>query len=480
MAKKQPKVKIDNIDIQLAIKGAKIELARREFFFYCQLKAPKFYADDREYLKTLCEEMQRFRDSDEDILIINMPPRHGKSFTATNFVEWILGKNIKEQVMTGSYNEDFSAEFSKEVRNTITKLSDGDEIVYSDIFPNTRIAQGESQAKKWALVNGFKTYLATSPNGSATGRGASYIIIDDLIKNAYEAHNDISLEKQWKWFTDTMLSRLEQGGKLIIIMTRWSEKDLAGRALKELKNVGYKIKHVCMKALQDDGSMLCEKVLDRRRYDLKTKAMSKDIAEANYNQNCINLEGRLYTSFKEYSLSKDEREWQGIKCYIDTADKGADYLCCIIYGLYNKQPYILDVYYTKQPMEITEQEVAKRIVKFQVNDCLIEGNNGGEGFKRSVERIVRQELNSTKCRFKTFHQSKNKEARILSNATWVMDNIYYPEGWGNMWPEYYEAMYSYQREGKNEHDDAPDATTGVAEQCTSKSGIRILKPKGGD
>ena len=462
MARNQSNPKIDNIDIQLAVHCAKIELARREFFFYCQLKAPGFYADDREYLKTLCTEMQEFRDNDDDVLIINMPPRHGKSFTATNFVEWILGKDISEQVMTGSYNEDFSAEFSKEVRNTIQQPKDDDTIVYSDIFPNTRIAQGDAQAKKWSLVGGFKTYLATSPNGSATGRGASYIIIDDLIKNSYEAHNEVALEKQWKWFTDTMLSRLEQGGKLIIIMTRWNEKDLAGRALKQLKEVGYKIKHICMKALQDDGTMLCDKVLDNRQYDLKTKTMSKDIAEANYNQNCINLEGRLYTSFREYDADADY-EWRGIKAYIDTADKGSDYLASLIYGTYSKKPYILDVLYTQKPMSFTEKEVAKRLLEYKVSECLIEGNNGGEGFSRAVEREYKA-LGGNRCRFKTFHQSKNKEARILSNSTWVMDNIFFPKGWGNMWPEYYEAMYSYQREGKNEHDDAPDATTGVAEQ----------------
>lgn len=471
MAKKQSRPKIDNIDIQLAIKGAKIELARREFFFYCQLKAPGFYADDREYLKILCNQMQEFRDNDDDVLIINMPPRHGKSFTATNFVEWILGKDISEQVMTGSYNEDFSAEFSKEVRNTIQQLKDDDVIVYSDIFPNTRIAQGDAQAKKWSLVGGFKTYLATSPNGSATGRGASYIIIDDLIKNSYEAHNEVALEKQWKWFTDTMLSRLEQGGKLIIIMTRWNEKDLAGRALKQLKEVGYKIKHICMKALQDDGTMLCDKVLDRRQYDLKTKTMSKDIAEANYNQNCINLEGRLYSSFKEYD-SDDDYEWRGIKAYIDTADKGTDYLASLIYGVYSKKPHILDVLYTQKPMSFTEKEVAKRLLEHKVSECLIEGNNGGEGFARAVEREYKA-LGGNRCRFKTFHQSKNKEARILSNSTWVMDNIFFPKGWGNMWPEYYEAMYSYQREGKNEHDDAPDATTGVAEQFVQNTKITV-------
>jgi predicted phage terminase large subunit-like protein len=62
-----------------------------------------------------------------------------------------------------------------------------------------------------------------------------------------------------------------------------------------------------------------------------------------------------------------------------------------------------------------------------------------------------------------FHQSQNKIARILSNSTWIMDHVYYPINWREKWPDYYNAMNKYQREGKNKHDDAPDATTGIAE-----------------
>lgn len=62
-----------------------------------------------------------------------------------------------------------------------------------------------------------------------------------------------------------------------------------------------------------------------------------------------------------------------------------------------------------------------------------------------------------------FHQSKNKVARIVSNATWVMQHVYFPVNWRDRWPEYHKAMNNYQREGKNTHDDAPDGTTGIAE-----------------
>ena len=71
------------------------------------------------------------------------------------------------------------------------------------------------------------------------------------------------------------------------------------------------------------------------------------------------------------------------------------------------------------------------------------------------------------------YQSENKVARILTNSTWVQDHIYYPVNWRDRWPEYAKAMLYYQKEGKNAHDDAPDATTGVAEQFTRKGGVSV-------
>ena len=80
--------------------GAKCELARREFFWYCNLKAPDFYKPNSKYLVKLCNTFQEFYEGNDEVMIINMPPRHGKSRTASLFVEWILGKNQNEKVMT--------------------------------------------------------------------------------------------------------------------------------------------------------------------------------------------------------------------------------------------------------------------------------------------------------------------------------------------------------------------------------------------
>ena len=119
-------------------------------------------------------------------------------------------------------------------------------------------------------------------------------------------------------------------------------------------------------------------------------------------------------------------------------------------------------------MEKTEPAVAKMLYDDEVNVADMESNNGGRGFARNVKTILKEKFGSNKCRINWFHQSKNKTARIISNSTWVMDHIYFPENWADRWPDFFESMSRYQKEGDNEHDDAQDATTGVAEKCNAK------------
>lgn len=459
---------------------AQIELAKREFFFYCNLKAPDFYKQDRNYLVEFCNELQEFYESDDKVLVVNMPPRHGKSRTAGLFVEWVLGKKKNEKIMTGSYNETLSTMFSKNVRNSIQEeKADKYKPVYADVFPSTKIKRGDGAMNLWSLEGGYNNYLATSPTGTATGFGCSLLIIDDLIKNAEEAYNEAVKEKHWEWFTNTMLSRLEEGGKIIIIMTRWASDDLAGRALKHYQEQGVKIKHICMKAVQDDGAMLCDEVLSKQSYDEKTKAMGLDIASANYQQEPIDVRGRLYSSFKTYTdIPRDDKGqalFERIINYTDTADTGSDYLCSICAGVYKGEAYVLDVLYTIDGMEVTEPATAKMLINNEVKEAIIESNNGGRGFARSVQRIIWEIYKTRKPSVDWFHQSKNKIARILSNATFVMDHIYFPVNWRDRWPDYYEAMTKYQKTGKNKHDDAPDATTGVAENVSVSRKVGVAK-----
>lgn len=155
---------MDELDRQL-IEEAQKELARREFWEYCKLVAPDFYKDERTFLKDMCEKLQEFyEDVTKKVLVMNIPPRHGKSRTATLFTQWLFGVDPSTRVMTGSYNEDLSTTFARAVRDTIAEEKTEGIMSYCDIFPNTRIKRGDASVKKWALEGSTQaSYLATSP-----------------------------------------------------------------------------------------------------------------------------------------------------------------------------------------------------------------------------------------------------------------------------------------------------------------------------
>ena len=448
--------------------GAKIELSKRFFFDYCNLMMPKFYKRDRKYLLEVCNEFQSFLNDDEhDVLVLNMPPRHGKSLTLSKFVEWVLGNDHTKKIMTGSYNETLSTVFAKNVRDTIQEnKADITRVVYSDVF-DAKIKYGDAKMNLWSLEDGYNNYLATSPTGTATGFGADIIIIDDVIKNAEEANNAMVLDKHWDWFVNTMLSRLESGGKIIINMTRWHSEDLAGRALRELPKTGYRVKHINFRAHDEKtDTMLCEEVLSLMDYKRKVLTMGSDIASANYQQKPIDIKGRLYGEFKTYNTRSEYRK---ILHYCDTADTGKDYLCSIVWGETSEGFMdVLDVIYTQKPMEYTETAVADQLVNNKVNSSRIERNNGGRSFARSVRDKIQGKVS---CSIDDFYQSTNKESRIYSNSHWIEQYVRFPHDWRTRFPEYYQAMTTYQKTGKNKHDDAPDATTGIAE--TMATGTKL-------
>lgn len=458
----------------LDYKAALVETARQSFWTYCRLTSPEFYTKQRPFLKDLAKKLQWFvEESTSRIMVINMPPRHGKSRTATKFAQWLFGRYGKDmKIMTGSYNETLSETFARAVRDEIAQVPADNSLVYSDIFPETKIQYGNAAVKLWALEGSRQpNYLATSPGGTATGFGCDIMIIDDLIKNAEEAYNENVLQKHTDWFTNTMLQRTEAQYKIIIVMTRWATKDIAGFILENFDDVVL----VNYKAVQDDGTMLCEDILDIESFKEKTKNMNRDIVSANYQQEPIDIKGRLYSTiktFKELPLDESGRPlFDYILNYTDTADEGSDFLCSICYGVCGPTSYVLDVIYTQAAMEITEPATAQMLTSNYVGCAIIESNNGGRGFARSVEREL-EAIGNSHTKVTWFHQNQNKQARILSNSTGVMNNILFPFNWEDRWPEFAKAIRDHQREGKNAHDDAADALTGVYENPKPKGMAR--------
>lgn len=266
-------------------------------------------------------------------------------------------------------------------------------------------------------------------------------------------------------------------------MTRWATKDIAGRLMAMLDEQGRKYKLISKKAYDPDtGKMLNPFILNITAYNNLIKTIGEDIVRANYDQEPVDIKGKLYPHLLTYNMSdlKSNENVDGkiilkqIKAIADTADTGEDYLCMIIYGVAaNKKIYVLDIYYTQEHMEITEKEAAKRLLKYEPYVFRVESNNGGRGWSRNVETNYKQ-LGGTHTIFKPYTQTLNKEARILSNATDVMNHIYFPDDFQQKYREYYDSMNEYQRQGKNEHDDAEDCTTAIIEEEFVKLGVRFV------
>ncbi|WGT37133.1 phage terminase large subunit [Lysinibacillus sp. 1 U-2021] len=473
--KELERIKLDRI--------IKIKEAQESFYAFCKVMYPNFFTKGRElYTIKMCNTLQ---DIYEGKLLkkngepyknisINLPPSFGKSFIAKLFTSWALAKDVKNQFMVASYNEDFASEFSNHVREFINKKSDdGLGIGFNDIFNNVKFKKGSNRSSDWALEGNYMNFVATSPNGSSTGKRGNVHIIDDLIKSAEVAFNEKELERLYNWYVNTFYSRKLQGGLTIMISTRWATNDVCGRLIEKKPDDWYVLTMpACLN--EETQEMLCDENCNWETYVDLRETQSPLIFSANWLQIPLDSFGRLYGDFKTYSrIPRNENGmpvFEKIICYTDTADKGNDFLCSIIAGVYEKELYVLDVLYTKDGMSITEKKLADMLVDNKVNDVTIESNNGGEGYARSVTRILREEKNNNLINIETFHQSKNKASRILSMSSTVERLVYFPSNWNNRWNEFYLSIITFQSDmKKNRHDDSVDCLTGLVEMIDNTS-----------
>lgn len=441
------------------IRQIDIESSRRDFWYFCKTRDGDFYKDSRIHLKKLCTVLNDFyydRLSCKN-LGIEMPPRHGKSRTLTNFSAWILGKSTKNRLITGSYNDDLAQDFSRYTRDIIQEeLFDPDSIIYSDIFPDTKIKKGDASYKKWSLEGEFFNYKGVGVGGGITGKGGNWLIVDDPVKDAETAYNPAALAKIWLWYSGTFLSRKEKGIKKIVCQTPWMKGDLLSILLDKQPE---KWQMISM-PVYDGQELLCSELYGKEDYEDDKSLMDENIFQANYMMQRMDIKGRLYTEFKTYTTIPENTTRQFF--YTDTADEGKDYLCSIAVKQKGLYYYVIDVIYTQAAQEITEQEQAKFCINNNVTQGWIESNNGGRAFARNVKRLLEEKGHRDSITW--FYQSKNKVSRILTNAATVQNYVLWPEDWGKRWPEFYNALMTYHKEGKNKHDDAPDTLTGIVEK----------------
>jgi predicted phage terminase large subunit-like protein len=186
---------------------------------------------DARHVAVIAEALERVEKGLIRRLIINCPPRHGKSELASRmFPPWFVGRHPGESVISACYNEKFSWDFGREVKAII------EDDVYKQIFPDVHIET--ASVDRIGLESGSKLFF-TGRGGSITGRGSSGLVIDDPIKDRVEADSVTTREKIWNWFNQVVRTRLlTSKGWIIIIQTRWHEDDLVGR-LTDPQNPSY-------------------------------------------------------------------------------------------------------------------------------------------------------------------------------------------------------------------------------------------------
>jgi predicted phage terminase large subunit-like protein len=452
-------------------KQEEIFTARTNLWAFCKLLAPDFYKDSRPHLRDLCDALQWLYQGESQLdgevyknLMINLPPQFGKTRTMTMWCMWVLGQSNQERFVLGSYSDTPAVDMSRAIRDGIDEKKNIDsDVVYSDIFPDTKLKYGDSSVKRWALEGEFFNFLADGIiGGGVTGKGATIQIYDDLIKGREESLSEAHKEKVWGSYSSTWSSRKDasvQEPLKVMIATRWAEDDPCGKELDLNPDDWYVI---TMPAFNEDTyEMLCDDFLSYEAYEKKLvtsqdNPIEEQIFLANYQQETIDVKGLLYKPFKTYTDLPDGQR----KNKTDTADKGEDYLCSICYTEdVQGYCYVTDILYTQDHMEETEPLVAKMLIDNHTGESEIESNNGGGGFARNVNKLTPEKINVW-----SRHQSANKQVRIFSNSATVNRMILFPVGWNKKYPEFYKHLTKYKiKFSANKHDDAPDTLTAIIE-----------------
>ena len=196
----------------------KEEGIRNDFLEFVKYMWPEFIEGNHH--KIMADKFNKVASGEIKRLIINMAPRHTKSEFASNFLPaWMIGKQHNLKIIQATNNAELAVRFGRKAKSLI------DTEDYQKIF-NTRLREDSQAAGKWETEQGGE-YYAAGVGGSITGRGADLLIIDDP-HSEQDAMNPASYDRVYEWYTSGPRQRLQPGGRIIVVMTRWSVADLTG------------------------------------------------------------------------------------------------------------------------------------------------------------------------------------------------------------------------------------------------------------
>ena len=203
-------------------------LAQNNFIKFVKQVWPEF-VEGPHHIK-IAEKFQDLAEGRINRLIVNMPPRHTKSeFASFLFPAWMMGRDPRLKIIQTTHTAELSYRFGRKVRNLM------EENTFQDVFDDIELSQDSKAAGRWETNKGGE-YFAAGVGGAITGRGADLLIIDDP-HSEQDALSETAMESAYEWYTSGPRQRLQPGGKIVIVMTRWSTKDLTGQLMKAQTDV---------------------------------------------------------------------------------------------------------------------------------------------------------------------------------------------------------------------------------------------------
>jgi len=260
--------------------------SKDSFMDYIRYIWPGFVEGDHH--RIIADKLTRVAKGELKRLIVNMPPRHTKSeFASIYFPSWMMGLNPDMKIMQTTHTADLSINFGRKVRN----LMDSDE--YAKIFGEVSLASDSKSAGKWQTNKGGE-YFAAGVGGAIAGRGADLLIIDDP-HSEQDAMSMNLLDSCYEWYTSGPRQRLQPGGSIVIVMTRWNTADLTGRLLsRQTESHSDQWEVVELPAIfEDSGNVLWPEYWKKEELESVKASIPVSKWNAQYQQNPTSEEGAI-------------------------------------------------------------------------------------------------------------------------------------------------------------------------------------------
>ena len=216
--------RINKLELRLAQLN-RVDACKNDFLTFVNVMWPEFIAG--EHHRIIAEKFERVARGELKRLIINMAPRHTKSeFASYLLPAWMIGKNPNMKIIQATHTTELAVSFGRKIKNLLERED------YTDIFPDARLSVDSKASGRWDTARGGM-YYAVGVDSNLAGRGGDLIIIDDP-HSEQTAMSASGFDNDWDWYTGGPRQRLQPGGAIILVMTRWSEKDLTGQLQRQM------------------------------------------------------------------------------------------------------------------------------------------------------------------------------------------------------------------------------------------------------